>query len=131
MLCMYFVLTIFVKFGNTIVTEMSAFEEQLSFKTPTKKERISTNYKLCLRCQKTDTDSLSVAQTESVIKFCNVAETRKDHVYERIKADIHALKTGSRKVLWHTEACCKRILIKKACPIRDYMQRLMMEQMMK
>lgn len=75
-----------------------------SFKTPKKKARRSTDYNLCLRCQKPD--NLCIGQLESIQKFCDAAEVHNDDVYSRIKGDIEAMKRGKKKVLWHS-ACYK------------------------
>ena len=85
----------------------------MSFKTPTKKARKTTNYDLCLKCQKPD--KLSIAQPQSILKFCESAEVNKDDVYNRIKHDIDKLKRNEKAVLWHAE-CYKQYTHKRNQP---------------
>ena len=61
-------------------------DEDISFKTPTKKAKKSTDFSLCLKCQKPD--NLSKAHLESIMKFCDAAEVHKDDVLDRIRPDM-------------------------------------------
>ncbi len=84
---------------------MSKHKPSTSYKTPEKRSRKSTDYELCIKCQKPD--NLSSGQSESVIKFCEIVNEKKgDEVYHQIQYDICELMNGTKTCLWHT-SCYK------------------------
>ena len=55
--------------------KMSLSNEVISFKPPTKQSMRSTNFSLCLKCQKPD--NLLKGQLEHINIFCDAAEVHK------------------------------------------------------
>ena len=67
---------------QAVLQSISLSNEVISFRTPTKKAKKSTDISLCLKCQKPD--NISKAQLESIKKFCDAAEVHKDDVLDCI-----------------------------------------------